>query len=107
MSCSYLPHQLTPPRSNGSKRLTAGIATLEHPGRPATVRRLLVEAAWQAIRREARVRAYFERVQRGDAERKKIALVATAHYLVRCMHAMLRTGEVWRGSEDTQPAAVA
>jgi transposase len=74
---------------------------------PATVRRLLVEAAWQAIRREARVRAYFERMQRGDGGRKKIALVATAHYLVRCMHAMLRTGEVWRASEEVEQTAAA
>ena len=28
--------------------------------------------------------------------RKKKALVATAHWLVRCMWAMLRTGEAWR-----------
>ena len=27
---------------------------------------------------------------------KKIALLATAHYLMRVMLAMLRTGEVWR-----------
>jgi transposase len=63
---------------------------------PATVRKLLTEAAWQAIRRSPNVRAYFERVQRSDPERKKIALVATAHHLLRVMHVMLRTGEVWR-----------
>jgi hypothetical protein len=38
------------------------------------------------------VRAYFERAQRGDPQRKKIALVATAHYLVRVMWAMLKRG---------------
>jgi len=31
---------------------------------------------------------------------RKIALVATAHYLLRAMMAMLRTGEVWRSSEE-------
>ena len=36
------------------------------------------------------------RVMHGDPGRKKIAIVATAHYLVRVMAAMLRTGEVWR-----------
>jgi hypothetical protein len=41
------------------------------------------------------VRAYFERVQRGDPQRKKIALVATAHYLVRVMGALLKRGTVW------------
>jgi len=63
---------------------------------PATVRKLLTEAAWVAIRRSDTVRAYFERMQHGDPNRKKIAVTATAHYLLRVMHAMLRTGEVWR-----------
>jgi len=63
---------------------------------PPTVRKLLTEAAWQPIRRSPEVRAYFERVQRDDSDRKKIAVVATAHYLLRVMLAMLRTGEVWR-----------
>ena len=60
------------------------------------MRKLLTEAAWVAIRRSETVRAYFERMQHGDPNRKKIALTATAHYLLRVMHAMLRTGEVWR-----------
>ena len=38
------------------------------------------------------VRAYFERAQRGDPQRKKIAVVATAHYLVRVMLALLKRG---------------
>jgi transposase len=63
---------------------------------PATVRALLTEAAWQAVRRSPRVRAFYERVRRGDPERRKIALVATAHYLLRAMLSMLRNGEVWR-----------
>jgi transposase len=59
------------------------------------VRQLVAEAAWQALRRSPTVRAYFERIQRGDPQRKKIALVATAHYLVRVMWALLRRGTVW------------
>ena len=59
------------------------------------VRQLVAEAAWQALRRSPTVRAYFERVQRGDPQRKKIALVATAHYLVRVMWALLKRGTVW------------
>ena len=59
------------------------------------VRRLLAEAAWQARRRSPTVRAYFERSQRDDPQRKKIALVATAHYLVRVMWAMLKQGTFW------------
>jgi transposase len=60
------------------------------------VRQLLAEAAWQALRRSPTVRAYFERAQRGDPQRKKIALVATAHYLVRVMWALLKRGTVWQ-----------
>lgn len=72
---------------------------------PATVRKLLVEAAWRSIRKSQDVRKYFERIMGTDQDRKKIALVATAHYLVRIMHAMLRTGEVWRGDDQRRPSA--
>jgi len=47
--------------------------------------------------RSPTVRAFFERTQRGELQRKKIALVATAHYLVRVMRAMLKRGTVWEG----------
>ena len=36
-----------------------------------------------------------QRIRGEKKERRKIALVATAHYLLRCMFAMLRSGEVW------------
>ena len=65
---------------------------------PAIVRWLLTEAAWQGVRRSPLIRTFYERVRREDPERRKIALVATAHYLLRAMMAMLRTGEVWRSS---------
>ena len=63
---------------------------------PPTVRKLLCEAAWQGIKRSPTIKGFFERVQHDDPQRKKIALVATAHYLVRVMAAMLRSGEAWR-----------
>ena len=63
---------------------------------PPVVRQLLAEATWLAQRSSPTVRAYFERVQRDDPQRKKIALVATAHYLVRVMYAMLKNGTMWR-----------
>jgi transposase len=63
---------------------------------PATARKLLTEAAWQGIRRSPTIRAYFDRVCRADPDRRKIALVATSHYLARVMQAMLRSGEAWR-----------
>jgi transposase len=72
---------------------------------PATVRKLLTEAAWQAIRRDPSVRARFERIHGGKPDRRKIAVVAIAHYLARVMQAMLRTGECWRGQETDGKAA--
>jgi transposase len=77
---------------------------------PSTVRKLLTEAAWQGIRRSPTVGAFYRRVMREDPERRKIALVATAHWLVRVMGAMLRSGECWRETkfkraEDERTAA--
>jgi transposase len=65
---------------------------------PAVVRQLVTEASWQAVRRSPTVRAFFERERRGDPERKKIAPVATAHYLVRVMLALLKCGTTWEES---------
>ena len=77
---------------------SAGMNRLGHITRqgPATARKLLVEAAWQVIRRSDPVRERFERIAAGKPDRRKIALVAIAHYLVRCMVSMLKTGEAWR-----------
>jgi transposase len=65
---------------------------------PPTVRRLVTEASWQAIRRDAGLRAYFERIAKGQNDRRKIALVATAHHLLRVMLAMLQSGECYRSA---------
>jgi transposase len=77
---------------------------------PATVRGLLCEAAWQGVLRSPTIRRFYQRVMHGQKERRKIALVATAHYLVRVMAAMLRTGEIWRESpapeQTDQPRSV-
>ena len=64
----------------------------------ATVRHLLTEAVWQAVRRSPTVKAYLERIQRKDPQRKKIAIVATAHYLIRVMWSMLKKNTTWKES---------
>lgn len=69
---------------------------------PGTVRKLLCEAAWVAVRRSPRVKAFFERIMHDDPDRKKIAIVATTHYLARVAAAMLRTGECWHESPHAQ-----
>jgi transposase len=71
---------------------------------PATVRKLVVEAAWQATRRCDEARAFFERVSGGDPGRRKVALVATAHWLLRVMLSMLRSGEACRFAAKARPA---
>ena len=86
---------------------SAGADRLGHITRdgPPAVRKLLCEAAWQGVRRSPALRAWFERVTRGDPDRRKVALVATAHRLARAMAAMLRTGEAWREPAATTAAA--
>ena len=84
---------LVPRQDQSGDKNRLGHITRE--GAPA-VRRLIAEAAWQARRRSPTVRAYFDRVQHGDPQRKKIAVVATGHYLVRVMWAMLKRGTHWR-----------
>ena len=74
---------------------------------PATARKLLCEAAWVAVRRSPTVRDFYERVTRGDGGRKKIAIVATAHYLARVAAAMLRTGECWRERDGAKASGAA
>ncbi|MCO6045564.1 transposase, partial [Aeoliella sp. ICT_H6.2] len=71
---------------------------------PATVRKLLTEATWHAIRLSPTIRALFERIHRGDRERRKIALVATSHALVRAMYAMLRDNQPWRETFQQEAA---
>jgi transposase len=81
-----------------SQDQSAGTNRLGHITREgsATVRQLLTEAVWQAARRSPTVQAYLQRVQRSDPDRKKIAVVATAHYLVRVMWALLKHGTLWK-----------
>jgi transposase len=70
---------------------------------PATMRKLIIEAAWQGVRRSPTIRAFFERIRREDSDRRKIALVATGHWLIRVMSSMLRSGQCWR--ETAQAAS--
>ncbi len=63
---------------------------------PAVVRKLIVEAAWQGVRRDKQIRRVFERFKHGRKDRHKRAIVATGHYLLRVMLAMLKSGECWR-----------
>ncbi len=80
---------------------SASVNRLGHITRegPATVRKMLCEAAWQAIRRSPTVRQWFDQIVGNDPDRRKIAAVAVARKLVVVMGAMLRSGEAWREHE--------
>ena len=98
---------MVPREDSSSDKRRLGHITKDGPG---TVRWLLCEAAWQGVNRSPTIRAFHNRVINGDPDRRKIALVATAHYLLWVMAAMLRSGELWRESvkeEDLAPAAAA
>jgi transposase len=71
---------------------------------PGTVRKLLTEAAWQAVRRSPAVRARYERIKGVRPQRNKIAIVAIAHYLARVMLSMLRSQETWCEEPETTRA---
>lgn len=71
---------------------------------PATVRKMLTEAAWQGIRHSRTLRAFHDRVHGGRKDRKAVALVATARHMVKIMVAMLRSGEQWREAQEATPA---
>ena len=91
-----------------TKKGLAWLDELELPTATAQVKRrmLLVEASWQMIRHDPATAAYFDRLVAGKKERRKIALVAVAHRMIRIMHAMLRTGEVYRPTEEPSPPEV-
>lgn len=84
---------LVPRQDQSGSKNRLGHITCEGP---PSVRRLLTEAAWQGIRRSPTIRAYYERILENTKDRKKIALLATAHYLARVSFAILRHGEVWQ-----------
>jgi transposase len=65
---------------------------------PPVMRKLICEAAWTAIKNDPAFTRFFERVMGGKAERRKIAVVATMHRMIKVMGAMLRSGEAYNAS---------
>jgi transposase len=95
---------LVPTQDQSAERNRLGHITKEGP---RTVRRLLTEAAWQGVRRSEHLKAFFERICGDDPQRKRIALIATAHYLVRIMLSMLKSQELWRHDAKTATTVAA
>lgn len=67
---------------------------------PSTMRKLLTEATWRGVSGSPKIQAVFQRHLQGDKHRRKLALVATAHWLCRIMLAMLKRNEVFRESDQ-------
>ena len=62
---------------------------------PSVVRWLITESTWRAVRQSPALREFYQRVLRGQAKRKKIAIVATARKMLSVMRAMQMSGEVF------------
>jgi transposase len=65
---------------------------------PPVMRKLICEAAWTAVKKCPTFKTFFERVMAGKPERKKIAIVAAAHRMIRVMGAMMRTGTAYHAN---------
>ena len=65
---------------------------------PSVVRWVLCESSWKVIRYSRAMKTFYERVMAGQADRKKIAIVAVCRKLLAIMRAMLTTGEVFNES---------
>jgi len=62
---------------------------------PPVMRKLICEATWTAVKKCPAFKRFFERVMADKPERKKIAVVAAAHRMIRVMGAMLRSGTAY------------
>jgi transposase len=63
---------------------------------PALLRSMLVEVAWMVYLRNDWAKAFVQRISRGVASRKNIAIVALARKLLVVLWAMLRDNTRWR-----------
>jgi transposase len=62
---------------------------------PSVVRWVLIESSWKVIRYSPALRRFYERVCAGQANRKKIAIVAVGRKLLSIMRAMMVSGELF------------
>jgi len=83
---------LVPKEDSSGDTRRLGRITKDGPG---TVRKLLVEAAWQLVRRDPAMHERFERMHQGRQDRRKRAIVGIARHLSVAMWAMLKHGETW------------
>jgi transposase len=73
---------------SGKTNHTGGITRAGNP----TLRTLLIECSWLAIRRDTWMRDLYKRIYRGDPKRRHIAVTAVARHLLIRLWATLRDG---------------
>ena len=86
---------------------SAGVVRRGHISKhgPSVVRWLLVEATHQVVRCCPAFAAFFARVHRGDKNRKKKAIVATARKILTVVFGMLRDGTIFDPNQVMGEAA--
>lgn len=86
---------------------SAGVVRRGHISKrgPSVVRWLLVEATHQVVRSCPAFAAFFARVHRGDKNRKKKAIVATARKILTVVFGMLRDGTIFDPNQVAGEAA--
>jgi transposase len=72
---------------------------------PSVVRWVLGEAAQVAVRKNPALRTFYERLHRGNKQRKKKAIVAVGRKLLIIMHAMMRDQKPFDADKVLRPAA--
>ena len=72
---------------------------------PSVVRWVLVEAAYVAVRKNAELRKFYERIHRGNKDRKKKAIVAVGRKLLTIAYAMLRDQKPFEAGKVLRSAA--
>ena len=68
---------------------------------PSLLRGMLTEVAWMVYQRNDWAKAFVQRVSRGVASRRRIAIVALARKLLTILWAMLRDGTSWRDPDSS------
>jgi len=74
---------------------------------PALLRSMLVEVAWMVYLRNVWAKQFVQRISRGVASRKNIAIVALARKLLVMLWAMLRDHKRWRDPSPARDASSA
>lgn len=91
---------LTPRRFQSGQTDRSG--HISKQGNPL-LRTLLVEGSWIGLRYNPALKAFYQKVKRNSPKRAKIAIVASARWLLVRLWAMLRDNQPWRAPQPDSP----